>query len=435
MKFTKSLSINEQFNLLIPGGSHTYAKGNDQFPDEMPLYIKSGNGCHVYDLDDNKFIEFGSGLRAVTLGHGIKSIVDAAYEQMKLGSNFVRPALIELDFAEEFLNTVGCGDMVKFGKNGSDVVDAAIKLSRAFTGRKIVAVCGSHPFFSVGDWFIGSTPMNRGIPEEITNLVYKFEYNNIGSLENLFDKFPDQIACVILEAEKVDPPIDNFLKKVEVLTKKNGAIFVLDEMITGFRWHIQGAQKKFGLDPDLSTFGKGIANGFSLAALAGKKEIMNLGGINHNQERVFLLSLTHGGETHSLAAGMATLKFYKENPVIETLHSQGFRLKAGINRVVSELKLENHFKVLGPDCCLVYQTNDENLKSSQAFRTLFLQETIKRGLLVTSLVTSYSHTDEIIDQTIEIIGDALYVYNKALKEGIDKFLVGKSVKPVFRKFA
>ena len=217
--------------------------------------------------------------------------------------------------------------MVKFCKNGSDATNAAVKLARAYTGRNLIAICEDQPFFSIEDWFIGTTPMDAGIPQQVKDLTVKFSYNDLESVKTLFAQYPGQIACVILEAEKYDPPVDGFLHKLKELCHENGVVFILDEMITGYRWHLGGAQKKFNIVPDLSTFGKAMGNGFAVSALAGKKELMELGGMNHDKERVFLLSTTHGAETHSLAAAIATIKFYKENNVIERMHEQGEKLE------------------------------------------------------------------------------------------------------------
>ena len=199
MDFSKSRALQPKAHRLIPGGSHTYAKGDDQYPERAPGFIVRGKGCHVWDLDGNEYIEYGMGLRAVTLGHAFDPVVEAAYAQMQLGTNFSRPAKIEVDLAEVMLEILDGADMVKFAKNGSDVTTAAVKLARAYTGRDFVAVCGDHPFFSVDDWFIGTTDVNAGIPEAISRLTLKFAYNDLGSLRQLFDQYPNQIACVVLE--------------------------------------------------------------------------------------------------------------------------------------------------------------------------------------------------------------------------------------------
>ncbi|MFO7669639.1 MAG: glutamate-1-semialdehyde 2,1-aminomutase [Bacteroidales bacterium] len=434
MQFTKSLQLQKKFNDTIPGGSHTYAKGDDQWPEFMPPYIERGKGCHIWDIDGNEFIEYGMGLRTVTLGHGFEPIVQAACKQMKLGTNFVRPAKIELDCAEEFLSVIEGAEMVKFSKDGSDATNGAVKLARAYTGRDMVAVCANHPFFSVDDWFIGITPMSAGIPEVVKQMTVKFFYNNIESVEKMFADYPGKISCVILEAEKYDPPVDHFLHKLRDVAHKNGALFILDEMITGFRWHLGGAQKMYDIVPDLSTFGKALGNGFAISALAGKREFMELGGLHHNKERVFLISTTHGAENHALAAAIANIKFFKENKVIEQLDEQGRKLTEGVNQASKELGIYDHVRIIGPNCCSVYTTSDQDGKPSQPFRTLFIQECMKRGLLMPSSIVSYSHSDQDIRETIEKMAEAMVVYKKALDEGIDKYLVGRPVAPVFRKY-
>lgn len=432
--FEESKRLQQKSHRLIPGGAHTYAKGDDQYPVMAPGFLAKGKGCHVWDVDGNEYIEYGMGLRAVTLGHAYEPVVEAAYRQMLQGINFTRPAPIEVKCAEKFLTLIDRAEMVKFAKNGSDVTTAAIKLARAYTGRDLVAICADHPFFSTDDWFIGSTPMSAGIPESIRNLTVEFRYNNLASIRALFEQYSGQIACLIMEAETAVPPADDFLHQVQQLCRTNGAILILDEIITGFRWHLGGAQAVHNITPDLCTFGKALGNGFSVAALAGKREIMELGGLYHEQERVFLLSTTFGAETHALAAALKVMQVYEQEGVIEFLYRQGERLVQGINQAIIANDLEGYFEVAGKPCNLIYATRDSEGNRSQPFRTLFLQETIKRGVIMPSLVVSYSHTDEDIDCTIDAIADALKVYRAALEDGIEHYLIGRSVKPVFRKF-
>ncbi len=432
--FKRSSELQARSHSVIPGGAHTYAKGDDQYPVMAPGFLQRGSGCHVWDVDGNEFIEYGMGLRAVTLGHAYGPVVEAAQKQMLLGENFTRPASIELECAEEFLGLIDGAEMVKFAKSGSDATTAAVKLARAYTGRDLVARCADQPFFSVDDWFIGSTPMNAGIPKAIQDLTVQFRFNDIESLRALFEQHRGKIACVILEAATAVEPQKDFLRSVQSLCHSQGAVFILDEMITGFRWNARGAQKEYGVVPDLSTFGKGIANGFSVSALAGKREIMKLGGLDHDRERVFLLSTTHGAEGHSLAAAIQTMQIYRKENVIEFLYKQGERLTAGVNRAVQSLGVSEHFQVLGRPSNLVFATRDQSKQPSQAFRALFMQEMIQRGVIAPSLVISYSHSDADIDRTVEAIEGSLRVYRQALEDGVEKFLVGRPVKPVFRKF-
>jgi glutamate-1-semialdehyde 2,1-aminomutase len=433
-EFTRSRSLQPKAHKLIPGGAHTYAKGDDQYPAQAPGFIVRGKGCHVWDLDGNEFIEYGMGLRAVTLGHAYDSVVEAAYQQMKLGANFTRPAPIEVDLAEAMLQAIDDAEMVKFAKNGSDVTTAAVKLARAFTGRDLVAICADQPFFSVDDWFIGTTPVNAGIPDAITRLTVKFHYNDLQSLRDVFAKYPQQIACVVMEPEAATVPQPGYLQAVKTLCQEQGAVLLFDETITGFRWHIGGAQKFHGVVPDLSTFGKAMGNGFAIAALAGRREIMRLGGLDHDHHRVFLLSTTHGAETHALAASLETLRIYREENVVDFLWKQGERLRQLVQQSIAENHLEDFFEISGRPCNLVFATFDRSQERSQSFRALFMQELIRRGVLGPSFVLSYSHSDADIQHTAEAVYGAHTVYRKALDEGVDKYLEGRPVKPVYRIF-
>jgi glutamate-1-semialdehyde 2,1-aminomutase len=262
-----------------------------------------------------------------------------------------------------------------------------------------------------------------------------FKYNDIASARTLFENNPGRIAAVILEPARQDEPREGFLHALKRLCHDNGALFILDEMITGFRWHRRGAQAVYDVAPDLSCFGKALANGFSVSALAGKREFMRLGGLDHqDRPRVFLLSTTHGAETHSLAAAIATMRVYREEPVVEHLYRQGERLRTGMEQAIARHGLERFVKLSGRPCCMTYATLDEGARPSQAFRTLFLQETLRRGILMPSLVTSYAHRDDDIDLTVEAIDGALAVYKEALDLGAGRFLVGRPSQIVYRRY-
>jgi glutamate-1-semialdehyde 2,1-aminomutase len=427
-------ALQQRAHDLIPGGAHTYAKGDDQYPQIAPPFIARGSGCHVWDLDGNEFIEYGMGLRSVALGHAFPAVVEAVASELANGSNFTRPSPLEVSCAQSFLSCVTTAEMVKFAKNGSDATTAALKLARAYTGRDLVAICADHPFFSTDDWFIGATGIPAGIPQIIRDLTLKFRYNDAASLEELFKANPGRISCVVMEAETATPPHPTFLSEVRSLCDRYGALMVLDEMITGFRWDVGGAQRVHGVVPDLSTFGKAIANGFALAALAGKREIMERGGLNHDAERVFLLSTTHGAETHSLAAGIAAMRVYQEEPVIETMYRRGERLRAGFQQVTRRHGVENQLVILGRPCNLVFGTKAPDLTPSQGYRSVFMQELIRNRVLAPSFVVSYSHTDDDIDRTIDAVDAAAIVYSRALSDGWEKHLTGRPVKPVYRQF-
>ncbi len=432
--YARSRALQERSHSLIPGGCHTYAKGDDQFPALAPGFIVRGRGSHVWDVDGNEYIEYGMGCRAVTLGHAFPPVVEAVRSELEHGSNFSRPAPIEVTCAEDLLGMIDGAEMAKFAKNGSDITTAAVKLARAATGRTLVALCGDQPFFSVDDWFIGTTEINAGIPAEVQALTVTFRYDDVADLGALFNRHPDQIAAVILEPAKYAEPSAGYLPAVQALCRDRGAIFILDEMITGFRWDNGGGQKVYGVNPDLSAFGKGMANGHSVSALVGKRELMELGGLHHDRERVFLLSTTHGAETHALAAAIATMQTYREEPVIETLDRQGARLKTGLLDAIARHGLQAQVPIIGRPSCLVFGTRDGDGRPSQVYRALFMQELIRRGVLGTSLVVSYSHTDSDIDHTIDAVDDLLPVYAAALEDGPERYLEGGPTRPVYRRF-
>lgn len=420
---------------IIPGGCHTYAKGDDQYPLAAPAFIARGAGCHVWDTDGREYIEYGMGNRTVGLGHAHPAVLEAVRRELSRGCNFTRPSPIEVACAEQFLALIDGAEMVKFSKDGSDATSGAVRLARAYTGRDLVACCADHPFFSTDDWFIGTTPVNSGVPDAVRQLTVTFRYNDLAGVKALFERHPGKIAAVILEPARTEEPRDQFLHHLQELCRAEGAILIFDEMITGFRWHRNGAQKLYGVTPDLSTFGKALANGFSVSALAGRAELMRLGGLTHtDRPRVFLLSTTHGAETHALAAAIATMRIYETEGVVEKLYRQGARLRELLEQVIQRHDLAGYFGLQGRDCCLLFHTLDPAHRPSQAYRSLFLQETIRRGVLMPSLVVSYSHEDEDIDRTVAAIDGALAVYRRALDDGAEKFLIGRPSQTVYRQY-
>ena len=446
----------ERLQKVIPGGAHTYSKGADQYPENAPVILSHGKGAYVFDQDGNRFLDYGMGLKSVILGYDYDPVSLAAIAAIQQGNNLSKPSLVELNAAEKFISLLPSAEMVKFAKNGSNVTTAAIKMARAFNGKKYVCVPRQQPFFSFDDWFIGGTPVTKGIPSENVSLTLRFDYNNMESLQLLFDQYPGEIAAVMLEpATHLSPcPIfckkkpklladcrsciyreDNFLLQVKKLCEKYQTILIFDEMRTGFRWHVGGAQQIFGVEPDLSTFGKAIANGFSLAALAGKREIMELAGIDKpGSERTFLLSSTHGAEMSSLAAFMATAEICERENVSEHLWAYGSKLKQLINSTATSYGLASHISAEGPEVSFELITRDETLSESHNYKTLFLQEMARNQVLMTFIAPSFSHGDAEFQITSDAINRTMHVYSEALSFGLDKYLDGDSVKPVFRKY-
>ncbi len=432
----RSAELTERLHAMVPGGAHTYAKGDDQYPQAMAPVIARGHGAHVWDVDGNEYIEYGSGLRSVSLGHVHPRVSEAVRRELDRGANFVRPSVVEVEAAERFLTTVPTAEMVKFAKNGSDVTTAAVRLARAVTGRPLVAICRDQPFFSTDDWFIGTTAMPAGVPDPVTELTVGFPYGDLAAAEELLRGHDGRVACMILEAATLHDPPPGYLEGLRDLTQRHGCLLVFDEMITGFRWSEAGAQGLYGVTPDLSTFGKALGNGFAVSALAGRRDVMERGGLHHSEDRVFLLSTTHGAETHSLAAAMAVLETYATEGITARLHALGDRLAAGVRDAAAGMGVADHVVVRGRASNLVFATLDENGQPSQDYRTLFLRQLIAGGVLGPSFVVSSALSEDDIDRTVDVVAQACAVYRKAL-DATDPslWMGGRPVKPVFRRFA
>jgi glutamate-1-semialdehyde aminotransferase len=401
-----------------------------------PAAIQKGKGAYVWDIDGNKFLDCSMSLTSVGLGHAYEPVLEAVRKEIELGVNFQRPSYIELEMAEKFLSLVPQHQMIKFAKNGSIVTTAAVKLARAYTKRNLVAFPYDHPFYSYDDWFIGKTMCNAGIPEEFKGLSVSYKADDLNSLKELFEKYPNQIACVISEPEKWDPLPLNYLQDAISFVQAQGAIYILDEMITGFKTNLPGSISKYNVNPDIATWGKGIANGFSFSAMTGKKEIMEIGGIRkEGTERVFLTSTTHGGETHAIAAGIATINEYLKNNVIEHNHKIGNLLATECKSKIEKYELQDYINVIGDKWMQIFVFKNKEMKVCMGMRTYFMQEMIKRAVLFQgAFVPCFSHTESDISYFLSQFEDCLELFQRALEDGYQKYLVGNPTKPVFRKY-
>ena len=436
LNYDKSKAFASRIHDRIPGGAHTYTKGDDQFPVNAPAAITHGEGSHVWDLDGNEFIDCSMGLTSVCIGHGYEPVAQAVCDAAHRGTNFQRPASIELEAAEIFLDTVQSGDMVKFAKNGSTVTTAAVKLARAYTKRNRVAIAREHNFFSFDDWFISTTPCDLGIPKEIKSITALFSYNDYQSVELLLAAKDHDIACLIMEPVKFDPPTDGFLQKVAALCKDRGVLLILDEMISGFKWSMQGAHTYFNVQADMTTWGKGIANGFSACALTGRAEVMELGGIRaEGEDKLFLISSTHGAETTGLAAMLATIEAFKAENMIESNWLRGEILKSTLEKIIEKHQLSSFLKILGYPCLFALACHNSKGEVDDFYRTLIMQEMIARGVLFQGLFyPTWSHQQLEINHISMAFDESCKIYRQAIEAGsTEQLLIGRPVKPVFRK--
>lgn len=443
----------------IPGGAHTYSRGVDQFSKNSPPLLKGGKGVTVWTPEGEEFFDFGMALRAVTLGYGEPRVNAAAISQIQLGNNLTRPSLIELEAAESIISHFPSIEMVKFAKNGSNVTTAAIKLARAFTGRKKVIIPEEQPFFSFDDWFISGTPMSRGTEPNSSKNIIRVRYGDMNQLIDVFRENPGDIAAVMLEPIsgnlnpcanhnsapfrvqspcKTCPLADiSFLKKVESLVTANGALLILDEMITGFRWHLEGAASYFDIRPDMVTYGKAAANGFSFAFLGGRADVMKLGGINEEgMERVFLLSSTHGGEMSSLGAFAQTLQIYQTEGIVERLWEIAHLYQDLFVAAIEKHHMERNVEVGGSLLLPVLAFRDNDGTPSPLLRTLFQHAMTEKGVLMPWISYSLGHeAPEVVAATSKAFSYALERLDQVNKSpSLSPFPSTDNLRPVFRKF-
>ncbi|MFA5974938.1 MAG: aminotransferase class III-fold pyridoxal phosphate-dependent enzyme [Elusimicrobiota bacterium] len=424
-RYQQSEAMLERALKTIPLGSQTFSKSKTQYPHGVsPFFMTRAKGSHVWDADGNEYIDFSCSLAAVTLGYTDPDVVAAVRSQLKKGVIFPLPHPLEVEVAEQIVEMVPCAEMVRFGKNGSDATAGAIRVARAYTRRDHVAVCGYHGW---QDWYIGSTTRNLGVPKSTQEMTHPFVYNDLASLEKIFHEHPGQMAAVIMEPIGAEAPRDHFLEKVRDLTHQNGALLIFDETITGFRLSNGGAQELLGVTPDMATFGKGLANGYPLSAVAGRREIMRL------MEEVFF-SFTFGGEALSLAAANATLKKLRTHNVIATLNRRGQKVFDGIRMLINRHDLASTLTIAGQPSWNFLLFKDASGYTSWQLKSYFQQEVYARGILtIGSHSLCYAHTDRDVKKLLQVYDVVFGLLAKACREqNLHALLKCKPLEPLFK---
>lgn len=407
---------------LIPNYTQTLAKGPTQhIKGVAPIYLAKGKGCRVWDVDGNEYIDYTMGVGPLSLGYGYERIDNAIKKQLEDGITFSLPHPLEVELAELIREIIPNAESVRYSKIGNDVTTAAVRLARAFTGKNTVLCCGYH---GAQDWYIAVTDWDKGIPGYTKEHTYTFNYNDIGSLLNSID---DDTAAVILEPVVFDEPKDNFLLKLRDICIEKGIVLIFDEMWTGFRMALGGAQEYFGIKADLATYSKAIANGMPISVLTGRYDIMKL-----LEKEVFFYG-TFGGEALSLAAAKETILELRDKQVPEYLAEQGKKLKDGYNEIVQSLGMD-YTGCKGYDFRSLI-TFDASAGKPLELKSLLQQEMIKRGVLWGGFHNmSYAHKDQDISYTLETYKSALSVLKEAVESGnVASYLKGEPVHPVFRK--
>lgn len=423
-RYKKSNELIARAERVIPLGSQTFSKGKTQFPQgAAPLFLTHGLGGRTWDVDGNEYVDLVCGLMANLLGHCDPDVDAAIKTQMERGISFSTSSLLECELAERLTHIIPCAEKVRFGKNGTDATSAAIRLARAYTNRDRVIACGYHGW---QDWSIGSTVRNKGIPGAVCELTSRASFNDIEGLERLFNAHPGEFAAVILEPAGSSPPAPGYLESVRLLTHKNGALFIMDEIVTGFRLALGGAQEFYGVIPDLATIGKGMANGMPISAVVGRADVMR------EMEDIFF-STTFGGEALSLAAAIAVIDKMRSQPVIGRIWRTGEALATGAEARIAAHGLEKQITLNGLAPWKVLGFHDHPKARKEAIKTLFLMQMLGNGVLINaSHNVCYAHSDSDVEHVLSAYDASLQVVADELKTGqLEERLGIPVIMPVF----
>ena len=419
----KSQEFLKRAESLIPALSQTFSKAHYSYVSgTYPTYLKHGKGSHVFDVDDNEYIDYVLGLGPVILGYCYKSVDDAIKKQIENGISFSMPHYLEVEFSEKLQKIIPGSEMVRFAKTGSDAVTACVKAARAYTGKDHILYTGHGGVWH--DWFTAITSKNEGIPKFNQELIHLFRYNDLQDAKNTFKRFEGKVAAIVMEPIWLDYPNENYLQELKELAHKNNALLIFDEVLTGFRLANGGAQELFKIEADMVAFGKAIGNGAPLAAITGKEEYMK------KFNDVFY-STTYGGETLSIAAGMAVVNEFLTKDIISHCWGIGQLLKDGIEKIGKEIGIDikwNGTPVRGDITFAEINGISANLQKS-----IFLQECIKNNVMFGpgETLICYSHSQKDIEKTLEVCKNALEKMKPHLQTGsIHNMLEGKEIKKV-----
>jgi glutamate-1-semialdehyde 2,1-aminomutase len=424
-KFDNSIAMLKRAEKTVPLGSQTFSKSKLQYPEgKSPLFITHGQGARVWDVDGNEYVDLISALLPVVLGYNDPDINYAIRNQLDKGITFSLATELEAQLSEKLVEIIPCAEKVRFGKNGSDVTTAAIRVARAFTGRDKIIVCGYHGWH---DWYIGSTTRSKGVPEAVQGLTAKVPYNDLAAVEDLLKKNPDTFAGLIMEPMNVAEPNENYLKELKALLHKHGALLIFDEVITGFRYALGGAQELFGVTPDLASFGKALGNGMPISALAGRADVMDV------IEEIFF-SGTFGGEALSIAAAIALIDKMQREPVLENIWATGKHIRGSVNSLLNDYGLQDIISLKGKDCWTIMNVNKHENASAEAIKTLFIREMVANGVLtIGSNNVNYAHNDTDMQHILYAYNNSFEKIADALKkQNIETELEGKILQPVFK---
>lgn len=410
---------------VIPGGAQTFSKGYNQHVFGVaPLFLERGEGCRVWDVDGNEYIDFIQGLLPNILGYANPEVNAAVNRQLSEGHSFSMPHPLEVELAERLTHLIPCAEMVRFGKNGSDATAGAVRAARTLTGRERVACCGYHGW---QDWFIGSTTRNAGVPKAVRALTQPFPYNDLPALEKLLEEHQGEFAAVIMEPFNFVEPAAGYLAGVKELAQRHAALLIFDEICSGFHFGLGGAQKRYNVIPDMACFGKAMGNGFPIACVVGRRDVMKV------FEEIFF-SFTFGGEVASMAAALKVLDILEHTDALTRIETNGRVLQDGFNALAKLSGLADRLACVGHPSWSLIKFRDADGKDSLLLRSLVSQELVKRGILtlVTHNMTA-AHDHIAIQQTLEAYAAVMKTVAAWLQDPHpERFLEGEMIQSVFR---
>ena len=423
--FDRSNELLEREIKVSPLAAQTYSKSYRYFCRGIaPSYMEHGEGCYIYDVDGNKFIDFMCALGPITIGYNDPDVNEAVIDQVKKFASGSLQSGLEVELAEKLCDIIPCAEMVRFVKNGGDATTAAIRLARAYTGRDVVLMSGYH---GMHDWSIGASSNNKGVPKAVCDLTKNFIYNDLSDLERLL--IENEVAAVILEPIQSNGPKDGYLNGVKELAHKYGAILVFDEVVSGFHYALGGAQELFGVQPDLVAFGKGMANGYPISAVAGRKDLLE------QIEQGVFVSTTFGGDSISMAAALATIKKLEQPGFYDHITNIGNMLRNGIQECIDKYDLNDVLAVSGmPAHCGVSFEGYGSL-SYLDIQSVYSQTMIQNGILVFAICFLNSHhTESEVNAYLDATDKAFALIRQAIDmDSVDGILLGGKVDPVFKR--
>lgn len=427
MEFNKSNALLKRAKASMPAAASTYSKSYRYFCEgAAPAFLDRGQGCHVWDVDGNEYIDYVLALGPVVVGYNDESVNQSVIEQMQKGMSFSLATEIEVELAEKLIKFIPCAEMVKFVKNGSDATSAAVRLARAFTGREKVLCCGYHGWH---DWYIGTTPNDMGVPKHLKELTIPFPYNDIEKLESIFCKNKNEVAAVIMEPISLELPSKEYLARVKELTNSNGALLIFDEVVTGFRMGLGGAQEYFKVTPDMASFGKAMGNGMAISALVGRSDVLSL------IEKGAFISTTFGGETLAIAAALKTIQILEKEDPFNKFSILGAKLMDGMKKNVKHLEIDDYVEFVGMPYHFAVRFKDTKRMSSFDLLSVFQQEAIRWGILMIGVHNfCLSHTTDDIIATLYAYEKAFQSVRDAIDAGsVDRILRGGKFAPIFKR--